>query len=513
MTIEPVAIGSEKKLFFDDFCLEELAGVRRHLNKAKKHPANPLIATGDPQDQRYAYGNVLYDQEQKQFRMWYHRRTFWGHTSEKRGEVLDTNCHATSPDGIHWKKSKLDIFQHDTVDVSDAVTMGRDIYIGPTVFFTPEDPDPQRRYRMLLYLGQELYGGMAERKTAFMSGYGVLFSPDGLHWKEYENNPVIQGSDMTSCFYDPVTKEYVAFPKACTTNQGSYRRCIGVSTSKDFLHWGSTDIILAADEIDDARVESRLERFRDILLMDDPDYYSADMYGMAGMRCGSLRIGLIWLYDRSGGCPEELGYNDDGVSNIQLAYSRDPNPYGFWHREASRHDFLSCGEVGSYDAGYLDMANTVIEVGDELWFYYTGEDRPHGCEGDLPASQACLGDAPPFKSTSINLATLRRDGFVSIDCHYTPGRLITKLMTFTGNELQINANAKSGFITVQILDEQGQTIDGFSQQDCVPFSEDSVREPVAWISGKSLSALQGKPIRLIFHMKMSRLYAFQFVIQ
>ena len=510
MTPKPVSIGNDKQLFFDDYCLEELAGVRRHLNRAKKHPANPLIASGDSDDFRYAYGNVLYDEQQKQFRMWYHRRTFWGHTFEKKGDQLDTNCHATSKDGIHWEMSQLNIFKHDRVDVSDAVTMGKDAYIGPTVFYTPDDPDPERRYRMLVYLGQELYEGMRARSTSFMAGYGVMFSPDGLHWKEYEFNPVIQGSDMTSCFYDPVTQEYVAFPKACTTNQGSYRRCIGVSTSKDFLHWGTTDIILAADEIDDARAEARLERFRDIILMDDPAYYSADMYGMAGMRCEGLRLGLIWLYDRSGECPAELGYNDDGVANLQLAYSRDPNPYGIWHREASREDFLPCGEAGSYDAGFICMANTVLEVGDELWFYYTGVDRPHACESDQPASHVCLGD-DPFKGTSINLATLRRDGFISIDCHYTPGRLTTKLITFKGNELQINANAKSGMIAVEILDENGQTISGYGQQDCVPFSEDSIRGRIAWKSGSRLSALAGKPIRLVFHMKMARLYAFQFV--
>jgi hypothetical protein len=510
MTAKPVAIGNEKQLFFDDFCMEELVGVRRHLNKAKKHPANPLLHSNDPNDLFYAYGNVLVDPDQKQFQMWYHRRTFWGQTFGKRGDQLDTNCHATSTDGIHWGKSKLNIFQHDRLDVSDAVTMGNDIYIGSTVFYTPDDPDPQRRYRMLVYLGQELYGGMKERKTAFMSGYGVLFSPDGLHWEEYDCNPVIQGSDMTSCFYDPVNEEYVAFPKACTTSQGSYRRCIAVSTSKDFLHWGTADIILAADAMDDAGAEERLERFRDILLMDDPSYYSSDMYGMTGMRYEGLLLGFIKFYDRSGECPAELGYNDEGVMNIQLAYTRDSNPYGFWNRESSRQEFLSCGQIGSYDGGSVGITNTVLEVGDELWFYYTGSDRPHACESDLIASHVCLGDAP-FKGSSINLATLRRDGFISIDCHYTPGRLITKLVTFTGNELQINANAKCGQIAVEVLDEQGQTMDGYSQQDCLPFSEDSVRGRVAWKSGKSLSTLQDKPIRLVFHMKMARLYAFQFV--
>ena len=223
-----------------------------------------------------------------------------------------------------------------------------------------------------------------------------------------------------------------------------------------------------------------------------------------------MRLGLIWHYDRSGECTEELGFNDDGVSNIQLAYSRDPSPYGIWHREASRQDFISCGEVGEYDAGFIVTAQTVLEVGDELWFYYTGFDRPHACESDRLNSHACLSDAPPFQGSSINLATLRRDGFISIDCHYAPGRLTTKLVTFVGNELEINA-AASGSISVEILDESGLTIPGFAQEDCVPFSGDSVRGRVSWKSGNNLSALEGKPIRLVFHMQMTRLYAFQFV--
>ena len=97
-----------------------------------------------------------------------------------------------------------------------------------------------------------------------------------------------------------------------------------------------------------------------------------------------------------------------------------------------------------------------------------------------------------------------------MDCHYTPGRLATKLITFAGNELKINADA-SGVIAVEILDENGQTIPGYAQQDCMPFRENSIRGRIAWKSGSSLSALEGKPIRLVFHLQMARLYAFQFV--
>ena len=34
-----------------------------------------------------------------------------------------------------------------------------------------------------------------------------------------------------------------------------------------------------------------------------------------------------------------------------------------------------------------------------------------------------------------------------------------------------------------------------------PISEDAIRGRIAWKSGSSLSALQGKPIRVVFHMK------------
>lgn len=498
----PLEIGRQKQLFIDDYCVDELRGVRRWLNQPQKHPANPLLAPEMPWESAYVavYGNVLKDPRHGQYRMWYSARSVDG-----AGAKMNTVCHATSNDGIRWERSRLDLFEHAGRKLTNAVLKGP--YIGPTVFHTPDDPDPNRHYRMFVFMGEELLNE-AHRQTAFRNGYGVLFSPDGIHWKEYENNPVIQGGDISTCMYDPVAREYIAYPKVHKSSDNIDRRCVGSSVSKNFLHWSAPAIILSADAEDDARVPQRLKRFRNILCYDTPGHYgypSADIYGMTGFRYESYNLGLLWFYDRSGLRPPEHGSNDDGIINIQLAYQRD----GYWQRAGDRQDFLPCGNEGEYDCGMVITAHSVLEVGDELWFYYTGDDYSHGWEARLPGRPKCLSRSDP-KGTSINLATIRRDGFISVDALYPGGSLTTKLLTFTGRELEINADAAHGQIIVGILDEAGHPVPGFDRDDCIPFGEDAVRGTVRWRGEGDLASLHGKPVRLALHMRTARLYAFRF---
>src|SRR5580692_8148467 len=73
MTSTMLAIGHEKQLFIDDHAIEELADVRRTFHQAKKHPSNPLLIQRDWWEDYYIqlYGNVLYDAQQQEFRMYY----------------------------------------------------------------------------------------------------------------------------------------------------------------------------------------------------------------------------------------------------------------------------------------------------------------------------------------------------------------------------------------------------------------------------------------------------------
>jgi hypothetical protein len=504
MTSNALIIGREKQLFIDDYAIEELAGVRRTFHQARKHPSNPLLLQRDWWEDYYIqlYGNVLFDPQQQEFRMYYN--------AISKADI-DSVCMAISKDGVKWERPTLNVVHHNGRPMSNAVLKGA--LRLPTVLHAADEPDPQRRYRMIVYTSKDLADFKNDVRSNFRHGYSVFFSPDGIHWKPNDRNPVIQGSDMCTCCYDPVTKEYIAFVKYGSTIGGKFRRSVAIHTSRDFVNWGVSQTILSADEIDDARVAERLYRFRDLLKYDEPASYLSDIYGMTGFRYEGLRLGIIWLFDISA-TRTGHGNGNDGIMNAQLVYSRDANPYGYWNRTSERRDFIPCGNQGDFDAGMVFTSSTVIEVGDEIWFYYTGSDESYDLSWEQyeKANRAKpQSKVPTGTRYSIGLATLRRDGFASLYANYPAGKMTTKLLTFAGERLEINADSEKGSILVETLDEQGKPIAGFTKEECATFSKDAICGVVEWKSGKSIRELAGKPIRLVFHIETAKLYAFQFV--
>jgi len=496
---ESIVFNHERQLFIDNFCIESLNNTRRRFHSARKHPANPLITPQEPWEADYIqlYGNVLFDTDINKFRMWYSAR----YTPEGEKKCLNTICHASSTDGLHWERTPVNRLEHNGLSLGNAVMKGQ--AIGPTVFHTPGDPNPDRRYRMFVYTGDEILDA-SRMKAAFSQHYSIFFSPDGYTWTPYENNPVVQGGDIATCLYDPVTQEYIAFPKIHRSDDGFNRRCVGVSLSRDFATWLTPNIILSADAIDDARVADRLERFQDRLVYVNPEQYHADMYGMTAYRCGGLRIGLIWHFDISAHRPRELGGNHDGPVNIQLAYSRNPDAYSGWKRTEGRRDFLACGDDGAYDSGSIYTAHSVIEREDELWIYYTGIDRTHGDRGS--ADKYSRFSREPHQPHSLNVATLRKEGFASIEAHYPPGSMTTRPLTLEGERLIINADAEKGAIHVEVTDPEGHPLPGFTRDDCLPFQDDCTSGEVRW-KNATLATLRGQTVRLTFHLQTARLYA------
>ncbi|MEM2922095.1 MAG: hypothetical protein QXF26_07245, partial [Candidatus Bathyarchaeia archaeon] len=118
------------------------------------------------------------------------------------------------------------------------------------------------------------------------------------------------------------------------------------------------------------------------------------------------------------------------------------------------------------------------------------------------------GERP--QHAGFGLATLRLDGFVSVDAGDREGILTTKPLVFEGQELTINAQADGGSVAVEILNEKSQPIKGFRRNDCDKFTGNSIRHTVTWRGSSDISALQEKPIQLRFHMKKAKLYSFKF---
>jgi hypothetical protein len=109
---------------------------------------------------------------------------------------------------------------------------------------------------------------------------------------------------------------------------------------------------------------------------------------------------------------------------------------------------------------------------------------------------------------SAGLATLRRDGFASMNASSDAGTLTTRPIRFSGKHLFVNVDAPDGELRVELLDAQGQIIEPFTQTNCTPLVTDTTLAEVRWKGADDLSAVSGKTIRLRFHLRNGSLYSF-----
>ena len=106
---------------------------------------------------------------------------------------------------------------------------------------------------------------------------------------------------------------------------------------------------------------------------------------------------------------------------------------------------------------------------------------------------------------------MRVDGLVSVHANFTGGFARTRPFNFDGNELVINySTAASGIINVEIQDENGLIISGYSMSSSDDIFGDEIERVVTWNGSGDLSELGGQTIRLKFDMKQADLYSLQF---
>ena len=146
-----------------------------------------------------------------------------------------------------------------------------------------------------------------------------------------------------------------------------------------------------------------------------------------------------------------------------------------------------------------------IIINDRIHFFYAGTNAKHWWTwtGDPP--QKDPNARPPLKG--VGLATLRRDGFVSINAGPEGGTMMTRAFIFLGDTLLLNADASQGAITVEALDVDGEPIEGFARHASVPLTSDNIRHTLSWTGHPDLHQLQGRPVRLRFHLKRARIFS------
>lgn len=458
-------IANRRQLFVDDFIIDDAQGLSRTFHQARKHAGNPLIYPGKGKAGSflYVYGSVLRDDGKGRFRMWYYQAEYRGGRSGGR--------YAESPDGVHWTLTDRRMPFITLGVVTDSANIGL-----------------ARRFQVLAPLG-----------GSPVNPYGVFFSLDGLNWRAHEGNPVlrVRASDVNPTIRDPQSGYYVSFVKVPVNAQ----RTVGISFSKDFISWTDPISVFVPDDLDRHMIRDKIAaaRNRGIISHDDPIRYTAEVYGLGCMPYDGLYLGIPWMYFQCGPVP---GGGSDGVIEPQLMSTRD---FVKWHRTGNREPLIPLGKRGEWDCGMITTVNRPITVGDEIWIYYGGFNIGHGDDALFGR-----GPADPAKRAGIGLATLRRDGFVSLDADQQTGTLLTKPFRFTGNSLRVNCDASRGEVTVEVLDAQSRTLPSFTRANCEAIKTDAVNQTVRWHGTPDLSKLVGTPIRLRVTIRNARLYALQF---
>jgi hypothetical protein len=473
-------VGTNSQLFIDQFLVREAPGVAFTLHPARKHPGNPVMTADQPWEgwQLSLYGSVLFDAQEKRFKMWYTvtASDYFAH---------EMTCYAVSKDGIRWEKPTVGTLQAKNGKPHGVVA---DCQL-PSVFKDVADADPKRRYKMVCFV--------------YDRGYVTKVSPDGLNWSDESKGPIAPiwyGEDVCTAFRDPRRGLYVVLCKMTTPIRGRGRRCTYMTSSRDFVNWSKPVLVFAPDVRDDHGSLPRLEEVRPLLTYrDNPNVMRSEFYGSGAHVAEDCVVAFPWLFTVNANVPK-YG-NQDGISEVQLAVSRDLERWERPHRLPA----IRRGRLDEWDRGFFSTAAQTVVVGDEVRLYYGCANYGHGAPLEDPSEKAQLGKK--YKG-SIGLATWPRDRFVSADGPTDGAALTTIPITFTGRRLEINATTKNGgSIVVELQDAAAKPMAGVSASK--PVKGDDLRHRVDF-GDADLSKLAGKPVCLRFRLISASLFSFAF---
>jgi hypothetical protein len=377
-------------------------------------------------------------------------------------------CYATSDDGIHWEKPSLGLVELNGNKNNNLVDLDMGSTIGICVLYDPDDPNPDRRFKIFC-------------ESDVPKNYGhVAFSPDGLHWKPSPLNPVTK---------------YEVEPSGLIKRDGLYyanlqgggfkRRTLVTMASADFEHWAEAEAL----------------GFR-------RDSFPPRPVITGGSVGPQVHIGAC-LWDRG---------------NVVMGL------YGQWNGPTSneqddrRNLRMNLGFLVSNDALHFQEPIPdfkMVDAYEEDW----GPDDPIGAPPCLTQGQGMvnLGDKTMtwygiwgHRNFAIRLASWKRDrlGYFQPNKNPNEGQkwrqkesrpeyIVPNFISCPielkqpGGAVFLNADglSENAQLKVALLDKGFQPIAGFSADDCIPVRQSGLRVPVQWRGQDHLPAFDG-PVRV-----------------
>jgi len=426
------------------------------------------------------YGSMVYDPEIGKYRLFFEELINPRVDSPRRLFMLESGDLLQFREVCH-EDGKRELFRgstsvHDgTAPADDDIANLAGIH-GATVMYDSYEQDPKRRYKLCGMLDR--YSPQAgDRPMAYVS---FAFSPDGIHWephKELVANP--QTSDtLNKLFYNPLTKEYTLLHRAAYVD-----RRISLRTSSDLQNWSDHRTILHPGPI--YNNESN----------------AMQHYAMTANYFDGIFYGLVWryntvLYDMDfyrmfGYLEPELVYSYDGKEFLQtsnrplMERPYPPNP--------------GCTGLSPHD---------ICESADGKYYFIlcTGEKAVHGTEAFNNKASDMLrahGIDPQFEAV---IYRIRKDGFCGIESVGHGGKVVTKALQLLNDDLTFNIRANCGYARFALMRINGEVIDGFGFDDCIPLEFDDCLDYRPQWKNHALSEVVGQQIRIAVELNTAILH-------
>lgn len=457
----PIDVADQKQLFIDRKFIAESDRVELRMNPAQKLG---LIVDGEGKPFQGHVSRVIEDQGKV--------RIYLGADSV---EILE------SADGTHFQRT--------------GVRIGQGTF--STIFVDPHD-QPERRYKLFHQEFAEPFDPTKHGVFASYSSDGVNFTKVGRVLPFFTDNPTIVQ-------WDARRGKYVIFTRAFDYNSEKQRRIGRIETDDPLKPWPYT-------KTDHDRMFMGLDNVDVVLSPDAEDDPHSDIYyNAASIYSWAADTQLMFTAQFRHFSPNRNPFirprvpgqwEDFGMLEVQVAVSRD----GIHWDRPSREPYFPTGLADEWDRWYAVMGPGIIRRGNYLYQYYNSSGRLHDSVVLRPEY-----DDSAKQVGGVGIVRQRLDGFVSADADQRGGDLRTPPIAFKGKYLRLNIDTGSmGTAFVEIQDEEGKQIPGFSLTECEEIGGNFIDQRVYWKGNGDLSALAGKPIRLHIKLKRAKLYAFQF---
>ncbi|MDB6092753.1 MAG: hypothetical protein JWM32_315 [Verrucomicrobia bacterium] len=479
---EPIALGSRRALFVDEFLIARRENLELRLNAPQPRETvltydAPWEGSGSDFQRLIRVGDTL--------RMYYMATKLTSTDGKKIGGGVVYACFVESKDGVHWTRPDLGLFEFQGSKHNNIIWAAPNLDNFTPFLDTNPDCPADERFKATSGRAPGLFG---------------LKSPDGIRWSLVSDAPIMtkgRFDTQNNAFWDAERKHYWCYIRGFHDASGQTTqdtkhgiRDIRVATSKDFRTWSDPQFLNYGSAPDEALYTNQVEPYYRApeIFVAFPTRYVDRSFSPAAMRSlpdPAHRQRRMSFSPRYGTV----------VTDGQFMTSRDGYNFHRWDET-----FIRPGPERSnnwvYGDGYqsLGLIETPSEdpsAPPELSFY---ADEGHWKEGE-----------------TLRRYTIRIDGFVSVHAKQKPGEFVTPAFIFSGRTLSLNfATAAAGSLRVEVQDAAGQALPGYALADCDELFGDTLNRPVTWHDKPDVGAFAGRPVRLRIVLSEADLYSLKF---